>query len=760
MRERADFRWPARPRAFVFLTALLATWGGTPVNAAVFLVNSASDIVDADPNDGLCQTATGVCTLRAAIQQANALLGPDTINLPSGTYPLTLTTANDELSGFPLSENEAANGDLDVLDALTIQGDSANNTIIDGISKNRIFDIYSEPPGAMAVTLRNLSLVQGTLTEPTKNGGAIISDAYLRLESVTLRDNRALGGTGGAIHNLGGRLEIIDSLLTGNSAGDAGGSIFNIGELSIANSQIDGSAAVYGAGVFLSRGTAFMDNVAIINNESDKHGGGLHIGGHTERGDMLLATLVMTNSRIEGNLVRQRDSGTRGGGAFVTAGSLVYLIDSVVANNDAAGQCSQCAIDGGGIANEIGFVFAQRTQFVSNTSSRWGGAIFNGVGQQLVVTDCVFRNNTLAGGPVEGLPLSGGLGGAIASETGSSAKISNSLIVGNTAYHGSAISGSATLENVTITGNSANGGGALFIPAEDFHLTLNHVTLARNVTTSAGANIHSPAIGTVQVKNSIVAEPGNTENCMGAIESLGNNVFSDDSCVGEMAIGDVLGDPVLAPLENDKDPAAVALPAAPGIATGIVPAADCLPIDQRYSLRTGNDCDAGAANSEYISGEFGEIEFGETSISVNEAAGGVTLTLKRSKGSDGPVSVEYIVFDETTSSNNDYATNLHGTVTWNSADSTDKDITIALIDDTMSENDESLALRLVGTTGGATIGANHDVSVTIIDNDVSASPTFSSSDGGGGAEVGLLFFMIPVGFRFSAKLRRQRALHT
>lgn len=757
MRNRTLIRRPARTRAFVLFSALLGIYGLAPASAAVFLVNSTSDVVDADLNDGLCKTATDECTLRAAIQQANALPGPDTINLPSGTYALALTTAIDEASGFPLPENEAASGDLDVRDAVTIQGDSADETFIDGLTKNRIFDIYSEPPGAMAVTLRKFSLVQGTLTEPTKNGGAIISDAYLRLENVTLRDNRASGGTGGAIHNLGGRLEIVNSLLSANSAGDAGGAIFNIGELSIANSQIDSSTAKYGAGVFLSRGTAFMDNVAIINNASDKHGGGLHIGGHTERGEMLLATMVMSNSRIEGNLVRQRDTGTRGGGAFVTAGSLVYLIDSVVANNDAAGQCSQCAIDGGGIANEIGFIFAQRSQFVSNTSSRWGGAIFNGVGQQLVITDCVFRNNAVTGGPIQGIPLSGGLGGAIASETGSDAKISNSLIVGNTAYHGSAISGSATLENVTIAGNTANGGGALFVPADNFSLNLNHVTLARNITTDTGANIHNPAVGAVKIKNSIVAEPGNTENCMGVIESLGNNVFSDESCVAETAVGDVLGDPLLAPLENDELSTAVALPGPAGPAIGIVPEGDCLSIDQRYFLRTGSDCDAGAANSGNIAGNFGEIEFSETAISANEADGSVTLTLKRSKGGDGPVRVEYIIFDETTSANDDYSTSLRGAVHWDDADFTDKTISVSVVDDAISENDETFALRLVATHGGATIGANRDVSVTINDNDISASPTFASGDGGGGSEVAILIFLIPVALRFSARLR-QRAL--
>jgi CSLREA domain-containing protein len=43
------------------------------VFAAVFVVDSVGDEPDADVTDGVCQTAVGTCTLRAAIEQANAI---------------------------------------------------------------------------------------------------------------------------------------------------------------------------------------------------------------------------------------------------------------------------------------------------------------------------------------------------------------------------------------------------------------------------------------------------------------------------------------------------------------------------------------------------------------------------------------------------------------------------------------------------------------------------------------------------------------
>ena len=45
--------------------------------AAVFTVNTNVDLPDANPGNGVCETApgNGICTLRAAIQEANALAG-------------------------------------------------------------------------------------------------------------------------------------------------------------------------------------------------------------------------------------------------------------------------------------------------------------------------------------------------------------------------------------------------------------------------------------------------------------------------------------------------------------------------------------------------------------------------------------------------------------------------------------------------------------------------------------------------------------
>ena len=63
-------------------------------HAATYTVDSTADAPDATPGDGICRanTVPPRCTLRAAIEEANARTDADTISVPAGTYTLTLGT--------------------------------------------------------------------------------------------------------------------------------------------------------------------------------------------------------------------------------------------------------------------------------------------------------------------------------------------------------------------------------------------------------------------------------------------------------------------------------------------------------------------------------------------------------------------------------------------------------------------------------------------------------------------------------------------
>ena len=100
-------------------------------------MNSVTDAVDASPGDGVCVTATpGECTLRAAVQEANASPGSHEISLPAGTCLLTIPGPN---------EDAAATGDLDINGTGNnftnhITGNSGNN-ILDGQTNAAILGV-------------------------------------------------------------------------------------------------------------------------------------------------------------------------------------------------------------------------------------------------------------------------------------------------------------------------------------------------------------------------------------------------------------------------------------------------------------------------------------------------------------------------------------------------------------------------------------------------------------------------------------------
>jgi hypothetical protein len=119
----------------------------------------------------------------------------------------------------------------------------------------------------------------------------------------------------------------------------------------------------------------------------------------------------------------------------------------------------------------------------------------------------------------------------------------------------------------------------------------------------------------------------------------------------------------------------------------------------------------------------GAIQFGLPVANVYEDAGSMTLTLARTGGSGGAVSVQYATADGTAKAGSDY-TATSGTLTWADGDPTGRTITIPLTDDAIPEGAETFFVTLSNPTGGATLGNPSTVTVNLAD----ARPSISISD--------------------------------
>ncbi|MFN8523453.1 MAG: right-handed parallel beta-helix repeat-containing protein [Chloroflexota bacterium] len=200
----------ARSAAVPLLAALLGLLGTAPASAAVFTVNDYHDEIDAAPGDGQCRAATGTCTLRAAVMEANALSGLDVIELPAGTYRITRDGRG---------EDNALTGDLDIRDDVAITGTSQLPTTIDGAGIDRVFDVLAGPTSVFFGTMT----ITGGDPGPATAGGGIRSTVPIEMQRVAVVHSAA--ARGGGIAAGAGALRITNSTVSSNRASERGGAI-------------------------------------------------------------------------------------------------------------------------------------------------------------------------------------------------------------------------------------------------------------------------------------------------------------------------------------------------------------------------------------------------------------------------------------------------------------------------------------------------------------------------------------------------------
>ena len=315
--------------------------------ASTFVVDSTADVDDANLGDGICETApgNGVCTLRAAIQEANFVSGATVTFDPSLPSPTTFVLTLGSLLAY---------------NNMTITGPGSAAAIIDAsgdVTPDSVLLFTGSGPATLTIsglTLENgnaanygggIDLNQGANTlhlfdvtlrnnQSQFEGGGIFVNGTATLDHCTITGNQAPYGAG---ISSSGTLTVTASTIAGNSAADAGGGVYvqsHFGSTTLRDSTLTGNySAYYGGGIANDDGPLNLINTTVTANFSDDDGGGIHLVGAYQG-----SPLHAYNSTITSN---QAGVLKRGGGIF--AGNQ----PATVQNTILAGNYEKSKLHGG-----------------------------------------------------------------------------------------------------------------------------------------------------------------------------------------------------------------------------------------------------------------------------------------------------------------------------------------------------------------------------------------------------------------------------
>lgn len=339
-------------------TGLIAAFLCGAAQAKTFTVNFLVDATDLVPGDGACNAGGGICTLRAAIMEANEFVDatPNIIKIPGSVdIKLSLTSGDDD----------PAFGDLNVLADLRIVGEGPLATTIEGTGTERVFDVEATleisnvtirggratgtPGGGIRVrdggdlTCRNCWILDNRST--THGGGVYVEPAGLAtLEDSRIAGNMTAGGGGcGGGLAVRGAMTVQRSLVESNRAhgnfftqswggGICGlfGSAISIRESAIVGNEVDGGSENYGGGIAFVNGTWDLLNVTISGNRATSAGGGLAM--------VFNSATALNNVTVAANFAHD------GGGFALIEGVTTPLVaaNSIFADNSATVDGPDC----------------------------------------------------------------------------------------------------------------------------------------------------------------------------------------------------------------------------------------------------------------------------------------------------------------------------------------------------------------------------------------------------------------------------------
>lgn len=677
---------PAVPRSFRLekvvtgsaVAAGLAVLAAPAADAATFTVTNTND--------------TGPGSLRDAIVTANNTPGADVITFqPTVTGTITLTS-----------------GQLYIGDAVDIQGPGASTLTVSGNNSSRVFYIYNSDT-LIDVTISGLTITQGTANF---GGGVVNFGENLTLDHVTLTNNTASSSGGGVATGGVGTLNILNSTVSGNTAGKgAGVYLYDNGSPSlIQDSVISGNQADGAGGGIYFYGPNYdvtIRRTTISGNTAGTRGGGVYFY-DTDGGDVLIDA-----STISGNTAQ-----FGGGIYFYNVDDPVTITNTTISGNTALSGGGGIVFYGSGTAS-----FTINSSTISGNTANTGGnfaSYFNAV---------TLNNTIIADGIATKAPdLYGGdftLNYSLVETPGTATVVVNpgSLTGVDPQLGPLQNNGGPTLTQLPApTSPVINAGDPAFVPPP--------ATDQRGFARVAAGRIDMGAVelqgGAFQLSSATytVAENG------GSITITVNRTGGTDPASVQYATSN---GSATAGADYTATSGTLTFAAGQTSATFNVPILDDTLVEGNETFNVALSTPSagatlGATSSAVVTitdFEPGQLQFSTSAANVNETGGSITITVTRIGGSNGAVSANYATSNGTATAGADY-TATAGTVNFANGDTTPKTFTVTILNDAIVEGNETFNVNLGSPTGGATIGSPATEVVTIVDNAPVGTVQFST----------------------------------
>jgi parallel beta-helix repeat protein len=710
---------------------------------------------------------TSSTELQTALTMASYNGEDDEIQIVQGTYTGNFIFVSSEESNLTINggyTEDCASREVD-----------PTNTVIDANSLNNVFILIGN--NTINFVIDGLTIENGNTTGNAKNGGGLYiktTEGEVTLTNNIVTENQATNSGGGVF--IEGALtvsitdnEISDNTIPTNSNDRYGGGIYVGGSSTVTFTEnvISGNTISgygnnhFGGGIYVggSSTVTFTDNEisgnAISGNSAYYYGGGIYVGGSS--------TVTFTDNEISGNTISGYGAYYYGGGIFVGGSSTATLTGNEISGNTVFSNNNSYPSYGGGIFFDTSSTATLTDNEISgNTVSSshgnaYGGGIFFNSSSTATLTSNVISGNTASSNK------NNAYGGGIFFNSSSTGTLTSNEINGNTANtHSGGIhfgeSSTGTLTSNTINGN--NGGGAYFYKSSEANI-INNVITANIAGSNNGGGLLILESDTTTLTNNTISNNGanngggiylklqddtDTADIYNNIvwdntaETQGNDLYIDNDGNGnympstfnllhndfdQSYDGTRITLPILIDSSNldNIDPIYVddedyhLQASSPCIDAGDNDAPSLPTTDKDGNPRITNSIvDIGAYEQTDGQTKPGKLQFSKANYKVKEDGGTVTLIVKRVKGKDGEITIDYATSDDTATAGDDY-TATSGTINWANGDNAGKTITIDIINDSEVEDDETLIVSLGNPTGGAELGEPDTAEVTITDDD-------------------------------------------